>query len=154
VLQPNGKIVVAGQTGSVPDFTLARFLPDGREDLSFGDGSGSIRTDFGGHDPAWSVALDPQGRIIGAGGSRGEATGGDMTVARVLVGVCLVPRLGHVTLSEAASTLEQSGCRLGNVRRVKSKTVKRGRVVSQIPRRGTRLDDFAAVNVTVSRGKR
>jgi uncharacterized delta-60 repeat protein len=154
VLQPNGKIVVAGQTGPEPDFTLERFLPDGREDGSFGSGLNSVQTDFGGHDPAWAVALDPEGRIVAAGGSREESSGGDMTVARVLVGACLVPSLKRLTLDDAQATLEDAGCRLGSVGNVKSKKVKRGRVVSQSPRAGTRLDDFAAVNVVLSRGRR
>jgi uncharacterized delta-60 repeat protein len=154
VLQPNGKIVVAGQTGSEPDFTLERFLPDGREDASFGTGLNSVRTDFGGHDPAWAVALDAEGRIVAAGGSRAENSGGDFTVARVLVGECLVPNLRRLTRGDAQARLEDAGCRLGSVGNVKSKTVKRGRVVSQSPRAGTRLDDFAAVNVVLSRGRR
>jgi uncharacterized delta-60 repeat protein len=154
VLQPNGKIVVAGAAGEGPDLMIARFLPDGRIDPSFGGRLGFVQTDFGGDDAAFTVALDRQQRIVAAGGSRQEATGGDVTLARVLVGACLVPRLARMTLAEARTMLEQAGCRLGDVRRVRSKTVKRGRIVAQIERAGARLDDFAAVNVVVSRGKR
>jgi uncharacterized delta-60 repeat protein len=154
VLQPNGKIVVAGQTGGDPDFMLTRFLPDGRVDRSFGNGTGFLEIDFGGHDYAWRVAIDAEGRILGAGASHAEATAGDMTVGRVLIGECLVPRLTRLMLHDARGELEAAGCRLGTVRRVKSKRVKRGRVVSQSPRPGTRLEDFAAVDVILSRGLR
>jgi uncharacterized delta-60 repeat protein len=154
VLQPNGKIVVAGQTGGDPDFMLTRFLPDGRVDPSFGNGTGFLQNDFGGDDYAWSVAVDAEGRIVGAGASHTEASGGDMTVARVLIGECVVPRLTRLTLRDARGELEAAGCRLGSVPRVKSKTVKRGRVVSQSSRAGTHLEDFAAVDVALSRGRR
>jgi uncharacterized delta-60 repeat protein len=153
VLQANGKIVVAGQTGGDPDFMLMRFLPDGRLDPSFAD-VGYLQTDFGGHDAAWAVALDRQAHIIGAGESRAETTGGDITVASVPVGTCVVPRLSRATLAEATGMLERAGCRLGDAHRIKSRTVKRGRIVAQSPRPTTRLDDFAPVNVTLSRGKR
>jgi uncharacterized delta-60 repeat protein len=152
-IQPNGKIVVAGQTGGDPDFMLMRFLPDGRLDPSFA-GVGYLQTDFGGHDAAWAVGLDSQAHIIGAGESQAETTGGDITVARVPVGTCVVPRLGRATVPEATGMLERAGCRLGDIRRVKSRTVKRGRIVAQSPRPTTRLDDFAPVNLALSRGKR
>src|SRR3954447_26178367 len=48
LLQPDGKIVVGGSTGSgsVYDFALARYLPDGTPDPSFGAG-GRVVTNFG-----------------------------------------------------------------------------------------------------------
>jgi uncharacterized delta-60 repeat protein len=66
VLQPDGKIVVAG--GSVADFVLARYLPDGSLDPSFG-ASGLVKTDFGDttEESAHAVALQPDGKIVVAG---------------------------------------------------------------------------------------
>jgi uncharacterized delta-60 repeat protein len=180
-VQPDGKILAAGRATTLHsltpgDFAAVRYNPNGSLDSSFG-GDGKVRTDFGGTEDAldlalqsdgkivavgaagwsgspWAVALDPEGRIVAAGGSRAESAGGDMTVARVLVGSCAVPRLNRLTVTDAQARLEEAGCRLGTVGSVKSKTVKRGRVVSQTPRPGARLDDFAAVNVLVSRGRR
>jgi uncharacterized delta-60 repeat protein len=71
-LQPDGKIVAAGQTfinGSL-DFALARYNRDGTLDASFGTG-GTVTTDFAGErsrqDRAFSVAVQPDGKIIAAG---------------------------------------------------------------------------------------
>jgi uncharacterized delta-60 repeat protein len=66
-LQPDGKIVAAGTSGT--DFGLARYNPDGSLDASFGAG-GKVTTDFGsGSDGAQAVALQPDGKIIAAGKS-------------------------------------------------------------------------------------
>ncbi len=66
VLQPDGKIVVAGVSGS--DFALVRYNPDGSLDTSF-DGDGKVTTDFGAAngESARSVALQPDGKIVVAG---------------------------------------------------------------------------------------
>jgi uncharacterized delta-60 repeat protein len=64
VLQPDGKIVLAGQT--TPEVgALARLQPDGTLDPSFGQGGFAIdrrTTNFS------AVALQPDGRIVGATG--------------------------------------------------------------------------------------
>jgi uncharacterized delta-60 repeat protein len=65
VIQPDGKIVVAG--GCAGDFALARYNPDGSLDASFGNG-GRVITDFvGGADRAQAVALQADGKIVAAG---------------------------------------------------------------------------------------
>jgi len=74
VLQPDGKIVVAGGTrhfgvrASNPyDFALARYNANGSLDTSFGAG-GHTSTDFGGFDNvATGVALQPDGKIVATG---------------------------------------------------------------------------------------
>jgi len=68
-LQPDGKIVVAGQalTGAGFDVALARYESDGTLDDTFGTG-GKVLTDFGGrNDLASSVAVLPDGNIVVAG---------------------------------------------------------------------------------------
>lgn len=68
-VQPDGKIVVAG--GSTPGdhgLLLARYLPDGSPDPSFGD-RGYVETHFTYWAFAHAVALQPDGKIIVAGGS-------------------------------------------------------------------------------------
>jgi uncharacterized delta-60 repeat protein len=64
-LQPDGKIVAAGGDGA--RFTLARYLPDGSLDLSFG--AGGIVTTTAAAGMAQAVALQPDGNILAAGGS-------------------------------------------------------------------------------------
>src|SRR4029079_12955967 len=71
VIQPDGKIVVAG--GAFPlftflgDFKIVRYNPDGSLDESFGSG-GIVTTSFPGQGSyAFSVALQPDGKIIAAG---------------------------------------------------------------------------------------
>jgi uncharacterized delta-60 repeat protein len=69
VLQPDGKIVVGGYAflDTNSDFALARYLPDGSLDPSFG-GDGTILTDFENkNDLGKAVALQPDGRILMAG---------------------------------------------------------------------------------------
>src|SRR5262249_52511129 len=59
VVQPDGKVVAAGQTNvyGTTDFALARYYANGTLDPSFGTG-GKVITDFAGsHDGARSVAL-------------------------------------------------------------------------------------------------
>jgi uncharacterized delta-60 repeat protein len=70
VIQPDGKIVVAG--GAFPLFTFAgnfkvvRYNRNGALDTSFGDG-GIVTTTFPEGSYAFDVALQPDGKIIAAG---------------------------------------------------------------------------------------
>ncbi len=64
-LQPDGKIVVAGESGG--NFALARYTADGSLDTSFSS-DGKVSTDIGvGHDAAYAMALQPDGKIVAAG---------------------------------------------------------------------------------------
>jgi uncharacterized delta-60 repeat protein len=73
-VQQDGRIVLAGMRqrgGDAQDdelFAVARYLPDGRLDQTFsGDGRASV--DFGfGDDEAFAVAVQPDGRLVVAGG--------------------------------------------------------------------------------------
>jgi len=83
VVQPDGKIVVAG--GVYPlfvfagDFTIARYNPDGSLDTSFGAG-GIVTTIFPGDGSfAFALALQPDGRIIAAGTDFFDFNPGDMS---------------------------------------------------------------------------
>jgi uncharacterized delta-60 repeat protein len=72
-LQPDGKIVVAGRAfnGSNYDFALARYNPDGSLDTSF-NGTGKVTTAIGTtDDEAYGLALQPDGKVVAAGLSRG-----------------------------------------------------------------------------------
>ena len=93
---PDGRLVLAGfsqnfnpQRGGDPnpayrrDFALARYTSSGALDTRFsGDGKATTRCPYGG---AFSVAdgvvVQPDGKIVAAGGAQG-ADGGDLAVAR------------------------------------------------------------------------
>jgi len=61
VVQPDGKLVVAGRTNIAGNtvFALARYNPNGGLDPTFGTG-GLVTTDFGSTDQALAVALQMQ----------------------------------------------------------------------------------------------
>lgn len=75
-LQPDGKIVVVGNAesadGTVSEFAVARFNPDGTLDSTFGTG-GQVTTNFVGvmpggvSNPADSVLIQPDGKILVGG---------------------------------------------------------------------------------------
>jgi uncharacterized delta-60 repeat protein len=86
VIQPDGKIVAAGYTGSPGgnEFALVRFHPDGEVDTSFGV-EGQVTTAFGPGTGAGieALALQPDGKIV-AGGQRSAGGGYDVALARYL----------------------------------------------------------------------
>lgn len=80
VLQPDGKIVLAGYTQADEDVAVARLNADGSPDATFGTG-GKATVDFGVATFGNAVARAPNGRIVVAG----QKTGGDdFAVARLL----------------------------------------------------------------------
>jgi uncharacterized delta-60 repeat protein len=76
-VQSDGKIVAAGfaagaQTNFNDNFAIARYMSNGSLDSSFGSG-GKVSTDFSGNGGgAFAVAIQPDGKIIAAGGSGGK----------------------------------------------------------------------------------
>jgi uncharacterized delta-60 repeat protein len=80
-LQPDGKILLAGSAGHA--FAVARYLSDGTPDTSF-DGDGSRTVDFNADTDAvaYSMALQPDGKVVLAGVAwTGNAY--EMSVARL-----------------------------------------------------------------------
>jgi uncharacterized delta-60 repeat protein len=68
VIQPDGRIVVAGQAGTrEPRFAVARYRPDGTLDPAFGGGDGKALTRMGIWGVARAVALQSDGKIVLAG---------------------------------------------------------------------------------------
>ena len=69
VVQPDGKIIVAGQSGTYPLFhsALVRFNANGTLDESFGVGGKALLPLDPNGDGLSSVALQPDGRIVVAG---------------------------------------------------------------------------------------
>ena len=86
VLQPDGKIVVAGYTWPEgPNvFALVRYNPDGSLDSTFGSG-GIVTTPVGdGDSEAFGVVLQPDGKIVAGGGATTGSNGAASALARYL----------------------------------------------------------------------
>ena len=101
VLQPDGKLVAAGSfqflgfDGTAHlNFALARYLPDGRLDPSFGTG-GKLTTDFGGlFNGASALVLQPDGKLVAAGHGGFSETEEDFALVRYLPDGRLDPSFG------------------------------------------------------------
>lgn len=106
LIQPDQKIVIAGESRVVSfkpdggtvidDFALVRYNPNGSLDPTFGNG-GKVSTDFdGGADFAMSIALQPNGKIVAAGGAGPQQTGAnDFGLARYNPNGSLDPTFGN-----------------------------------------------------------
>lgn len=88
VVQPDGKLVVAGYVNVDPhttfrDFLVLRYNADGTLDGTFGSG-GKVLTDFGGDDGAAALVLQPDGKLVAAGFTEPPMAGGtrDFALAR------------------------------------------------------------------------
>jgi uncharacterized delta-60 repeat protein len=88
VIQPDGKIVVAGSAGTssffngtLLDFQLARYNPDGSLDTTFGSG-GIVTTDIDEIDTLEAVALQPDGRIVVTGATSSGSVGEKLVLVR------------------------------------------------------------------------
>ena len=93
-LQPDGRIVVAGETGGAfKDIAVVRYNRDGSIDETFGDGGGVV-TDLGGNDAANAVAVQPDGRIVVAGSGWTRGPGEDFVLVRYLPDGRLDPSFG------------------------------------------------------------
>jgi len=67
LVQPDSKIVVAGNPGLSEVMTVTRLNPNGSPDTTF-DGDGTATIDFGaGGEPASSAVLQPDGKIVVVG---------------------------------------------------------------------------------------
>jgi uncharacterized delta-60 repeat protein len=91
-LQSDGRIIAVGTVfvdfiigeSSDTDFALARYNPDGTPDATFGNG-GQVSTDFVGfEDDAFSVLIQPDGKIVAVGSANDPATFYDFAAARYL----------------------------------------------------------------------
>jgi uncharacterized delta-60 repeat protein len=82
-VQRDGKIVAAGP--ALSDFGVARFNPGGAPDAAFGVG-GAVRTDFGGNEALYGLALLANGKIVAVGLTEPASGSGpsDVAVARFL----------------------------------------------------------------------
>jgi len=91
-LQSDGKIIAAGTVfvdfnpgdQSDTDFALARYNSDGSLDTTFGNG-GTVMTDFfANEDDAFSVLIQPDGKIVAVGSANNPASYYDFAAVRYL----------------------------------------------------------------------
>ena len=69
-------------------------------------------------------------------------------------GLCTVQNVWRKTLRAAKRTIARANCRVRKIRRAYSKTIMRGRVISQKPTFGTVLPGGGKVNLVVSLGRK
>jgi beta-lactam-binding protein with PASTA domain len=69
-------------------------------------------------------------------------------------GLCTVQNVSREALQAAKREIARAKCRVGKIRRAYSKTVRRGRVISQNPRFGAVLRGGGKVALVISRGRR
>jgi len=67
---------------------------------------------------------------------------------------CRVPRVVGKPLASARTAIRRGGCRVGRIRKVISSNTRRGRVLRQSPRAGTRRPLGNRVAIVVGRGRR
>jgi len=113
VLQPDGKIVIAG--GWYGDFLLSRFMPDGSLDSTFGTGGIARMTFPHQYSDVYGLALQRDGRLVTVG-VNGEHEVAQWAIARFLRDGLPDPSFGtggKVTLfDEALSNSAASGVAL------------------------------------------
>jgi hypothetical protein len=66
---------------------------------------------------------------------------------------CIVPNVKRKPLATAKRKIAAAHCKTGKVKKANSKTVRKGRVISQRPRAGKKLVRGSKVDLVVSRGK-
>ena len=97
-IQPDGKIVVAGEMGTGgPNarFGIVRYESDGSLDPSFGDGDGKVSIDFTPRDDfPYAVRIQADGKIVVAGAARYNGPNSRFALARLTSGGSLDPTFG------------------------------------------------------------
>jgi uncharacterized delta-60 repeat protein len=88
VTLPNGDILLGGSTG------LARLLPSGQVDKSFGSGGSATAAGVGSVDSAAVIGVQPDGKIIYAGSTSSPTGGTEWEVARFTANGALDPTFG------------------------------------------------------------
>jgi uncharacterized delta-60 repeat protein len=98
-IQSDGKIVAAGDAGlrtGNSKFAVARYETDGNLDTTFGGGDGKVTTNWtSGNDPVSSLLLQPDGKIVIAGGVGHNFRNPKLAVARYETDGDLDPTFGN-----------------------------------------------------------
>ena len=111
---------------------------------------------FGLADTIAAGDFNGDGRLDLAGAWVNDRNGAwSVTVHRNRPGLCNVQDVRGKTLAVATDLLTRADCTVGSVRRARSRTVRRGRVVSQSPRfPGSVLPTGGQVSLVLSLGRR
>ena len=153
-IQSNGRIVAAGNY-DIFAMGIARLMPDGRLDKSFG-GDGVVRTQVVGNEQAFSaLALQPGGKILAAGYS-GPHESSDDVVPAVRRGPLPVGRLARRHLGwerEGGHVLPRWGTRRRRGAAARRQP-RRGRIAGSQRRRRVRAGSLPAVTAVTTRGSR
>ena len=96
VVQSDGRIVAAGGNSISRNFSLARFLPNGAPDYSFGTVGKVTTAIHANSDPAYvySLALQPDGKIVAAGFATSSNGAEEFALVRYLSDGSLDPSFG------------------------------------------------------------
>src|SRR5262245_2344204 len=97
-IQPDGKIVVAGEAGiggRNPRFAIVRYETDGSLDPSFGGGDGTVTINFSRQDDfAYAVRIQGNGKILLAGAAAYSTRDSRIALARLKADGSLDPMFG------------------------------------------------------------
>jgi uncharacterized delta-60 repeat protein len=93
-VQPDGKILLAGGSEAAQAFSIARLLPNGSPDPSWGGGDGVVTTPLGEFAGALDVAVQPDGKVVAVGQAKG-AENEDFAILRYLSNGELDPGFGE-----------------------------------------------------------
>ncbi len=166
-LQPPAVAITSpggGSTVSTPSVTLAGTAGAGSGIKSLVVAGQAVPVDSAG---AWSaqVPLNPGSNTITAVASDGAGASvqaqvtvvyqppATTTIESVPSATCRVPRLKGMKLAKAEKALRRAGCRVGKIKRVKSRKVGSGRVISTSPPAGRRVRAGNKVELFVSKGR-
>jgi hypothetical protein len=138
-----------------PDLATANYFANSISVLlNRGDGRFEARLDYATGNAPWSVAI---GDLNGDGKSDLATANPDAYSVSELLntpGFCTVQNVKGKTVPAAKRTIARANCRVGKIRRAYSKSVKKGRVISQKPTFGAVLRGGGKVNLVVSRGRK
>lgn len=93
-VQPDGRILVTGSGEASAGFSVARLLPNGSPDPSWGGGDGVVTTPLGEFADSLDVALQPDGKVVAVGQAPG-AKDEDFAIVRYLSNGELDPSFGE-----------------------------------------------------------
>lgn len=93
-VQPDGRILVSGSSEASAGFSVARLLPNGSPDPSWGGGDGVVTTPLGEFAGALDVAVQPDGKVVAVGQAMG-AKNEDFAIVRYLANGELDPGFGE-----------------------------------------------------------
>jgi hypothetical protein len=122
--------------------------------LNRGDGSFEARLDYATGNAPWSLAI---GDLNGDGkADLATANPNAYSVSELLntPGLCTVQNVKGKTVPAAKQRIARANCRVGRIRRAYSKSVEKGRVISQKPTFGAVMRGGGKVNLVVCRQRK